>query len=453
MNMKRNESGNERPLSDLLREALSSVAITQGGSGRLDPHDYRRMVQRYRDVYDVNLRLHTFTYDVEIGDATVNERILSLLRAELAQFLREDKTHAATYAIFGGLGSGSSTEDVLKNLLKAAIVNGPNAAARAFYGELASGYLMYQQYFLLSGLRVENEIRVGDGVSLIPLPSSTQNLPGILSDLFGVDSRDFLSKTLLRVDMSVSPLLHKPEQDYTIQTGPERHFSTSVRSNDLADLNPGEFFLALTLAGDHPVFSKISWTHLGDGQIFDLRIGFGSGYAQVARNASSAVFSEAQVRQAIELYRKITGLPSDVQGYLQIPIDRWIKSKTHQGYVDRMIDLGIAFESFYLRGIRNELSFRFGLRASLYLEDGVEQRALLKREIGQIYDIRSQAVHEGTVPQQVRIEGHDVRMMDFYERSQELFKRSLLKVIEKGRVPNWGSIELGGGDEPDDDSG
>ena len=433
---------NERPLADLLGEALSSVAITRGGSGRLDPRDYRRMVQRYRA-----------TYDVEIGDATVKERTLSLMRAELAQFLREDKTHSATYAIFGGPVSGSSIEYVLKNLLEAAIVNGPIAAARAFYGEIASGYLPYQQYFLLSGLTVEHEVQVGDGLSLIPLPNSTQYLPGFLPDRFRVDSTDFLSKTLLRVDMSVSPVLHKPEQGYTIQSGPETHFNISIRSTDLADFNPGKFFLALTLVGDHPVFSKITWMHLSDEHIFDLRRGSGSGYSQDARSASSAVFSEAQVHQAIELYRKITGLPRDVEGYLEIPIDRWIKSKTHQGYVDRMIDLGIAFESFYLRGIRNELSFRFRLRASLYLEDGVDQRALLKRRFGQIYEIRSQAVHEGTVPQQVGIEGHDVRMMDFYERSQELFKRSLLKVIEKGRVPNWGSIELRGGDEPDDDSG
>ena len=386
---------NEGPLAALLSEALNSVAITQSRSGSLHPRDYRGMVQRYRAVYDLNLRLHTFTFDIHIGDATVKGNTLNLLRAELAQFLHEDKTYSATFAIFGGPGSGSSTEDILKSLMKAAVVIGPEAAARAFYVELASGYLPYQEYFLLSGIKVANEVQVGDGVSLVPLPNSTQHLPGILSDLFRVDSSDFLSKTLLRVDMWVSPLLHRPEQDYTLNSGPGRHFNRAVRSTDFADFDPGKFFLALTLVGEHPVFAAIRWTHLSDEHIFDLRIGPGSGYSQDTRCASSAVFSEAQIHQAIGLYHKITGLPRKVERQLQIPIDRWIKSKTHQGYVDRMIDLGIAFESFYLRGIRDELSFRFRLRASLYLENGVPQRRLLKKKLRQIYDIRSRQFTKG----------------------------------------------------------
>ena len=442
----------ESALADLLREALSSVAITQSRSGRVSPRDYKGMVQRYRSVYDPNLRLHTFTLDIQIGNAQVNEAILNLLRTELAQFLREDRTYSATYAILGGLGSGSSTEDILKNLLKAAIVKGPEAAAGAFYSEIASGYLPYREYFLLSGVKVEKEVHVGDGISLLPLPNNTQDLPGFLSDLFSfrVDSSEFLSKTLLSVDMSVAPLLHRPEQDYTLQSGPERHFSTAVRSADFRDFEPGKFFLALTLIGDHPVFSAIRWTSLSDDQIFNLR-GGGSGHSQDTRSGSSTVFTDDQVHQAIDLYRKITGLPRSVERQLQTPIDRWIKSKTHQGHVDRMIDLGIAFESFYLRGIRDELSFRFRLRASLHLGDGMEERKLLKKRFRQIYDIRSEAVHEGTVPERVTVEGQDVRIGEFLEKSQELFKRSLLKVIETGRLPDWASIELGGEDEIDGD--
>ena len=442
----------ERTLAALLGEALNSVTIAQR-SGRIHPRDYTRMVQRYRAAYDVNLRFHTFLYDIEIGDANFKEAILNLLRDELKQFIYEDKTYAATYAIFGGMGSGSSIEDILKTLLKAAIVNGPKAAAKAFYDEIASGYLPYREYFLLSGIKVEKEVQVCDGISLVPLPSSTQHLPSFLSDLFRVDSRDFLSKTVLRVDMSVSPVLHRPEQDYTLQSGPDKHFNIAVRSADVPNFDLGKFFLALTLVGEHPVFSTIRWTYLSDEHIFDLRIGPGSGHSYDTRSASTTVFSEAQVREALDLYRKIISLPQKVHKQLQIPIDRWIKSKTHEGYVDKMIDLGIAFESFYLRGIRDELSFRFRLRASLYLEDGMEERRLLKKDFRQIYDIRSEAVHEGSVPKQVKVEGQDVQMREFFERSQELFKRSLLKVIENGQLPDWDTIELGGGDETDDDSG
>ena len=284
---------NEAMLAALLGKALNSVSITQR-SGGIHPREYRRMVQRYRAVYDPNLRFHAFAYDIQIRDAKIREAILKLLRAELTQFIREDRTYSATYAIFGGLGSGSSIDKILENIAKAAIVKGPEAASRAFYDEFCYGCITFQHLFLLSGIKVEKEIHVFDGISLVPLPNSTNHLPGYLSDLFRIDEGDFLSKTLLKVNASISPILHKPEQNYTIQSGPDKHFNISVKSAKAADFNPGKFFLALTLVGAHPIFSAIRWPYLSDDHIFDLRLGPGSSYSYDARRASSTVFSVAQ---------------------------------------------------------------------------------------------------------------------------------------------------------------
>ena len=129
-----------------------------------------------------------------------------------------------------------------------------------------------------------------------------------------------------------------------------------------------------------------------------------------------------------------------------------MKSKTQQGYVDRVIDLGIAFESFFLRGISQEVTFRFSLRGSLYLGDGVKERSRLKRELEQFYRYRSRAVHEGTLPDKVKVDGQTMRVGQFIERSQELFKRSLLKTVESRQLPDWSTIELGGEQEVDDNS-
>ena len=155
---------------------------------------------------------------------------------------------------------------------------------------------------------------------------------------------------------------------------------------------------------------------------------------------------------AIDLYGKIIGLPRNVDKQLQIPIDRWMKSKTHQGNVDKMIDLGIAFESFYLRGIRDELSFRFRLRASLYMGEGIEQRKRLSKEFKEIYEKRSRAVHEGKLPKQVRVDGQDIPIRLFIERSQDMFKKSLLKVIQNQQLPDWNAVELGSELEAKDDA-
>ena len=120
----------------------------------------------------------------------------------------------------------------------------------------------------------------------------------------------------------MSPLLHKPEGDYTIQSGPDGHFTTAVHSTDAPDLDIGKFFLALTLVSEHPVLAAIRWTYLSDEHTFDLRIGPGSGYGASSIGASSGVVSEAQVSEAVDLYGKITALPKGVYEQLKIPIDR-----------------------------------------------------------------------------------------------------------------------------------
>ena len=288
-------------------------------------------------------------------------------------------------------------------------------------------------------------MQVLDGVTLVPLPNSAENLPSYLPYMPFSDPGQFLSKTLLRVNMAVSPLLQQPDQDHSVATWPDKHFTIAVSGADVGEFHPAKFAQALTIVGKYPVQVALRWVYLSDRHIFNLGLAGGSVSSDtwVDVRGPSTTFSETQIQEGADLYRKLAGLPDDVQRHLQIPLDRWVKSKTNQGYVDKMIDLGIALESFYLRGIRNELSFRLRLRASLHLEDGIEQRRPLMNEFRQIYDIRSTAVHEGTVPEQVNVKGQNVRISEFVDRSQELFKRSLLKVIENGRLPDWDSIELG----------
>ena len=64
-----------------------------------------------------------------------------------------------------------------------------------------------------------------------------------------------------------------------------------------------------------------------------------SGISWSGIGSSSAVFSEAQIQEGVALYRKIVSIPDDVQKKLHIPLERWVKSKTNQGFVDKIIDL------------------------------------------------------------------------------------------------------------------
>ena len=374
-----------------------------------------------------------------------------MLSNELELFIHNDKTFlaslsASTVNVVNADG-GSPIEIILQNLTRAAIVDGPENAAREFYSSIARGYFLFQTYYLLTGIKVEKEVRVIDGISLIPLPNSTVDLPSYLPDIFDVSAGEFVSKTLLKVDVSVPLTLHKSADDYIPLWGPGQHFRTLVHSAEVEDFYPQRFFQALTLVGEQLVQDAIVWRHFSDDSTFDLRraTGFSFFSPSALRITTTTNFSETQIRQAIDLYNKIVALSQDVLDHLNIPIDRWKQSKTQQGYVDKMIDLGIAFESFFLRGIKEELTFRFRLHASLYLAEGLEQRKRLMKEFRKIYQCRSEAVHEGTLPKRVTVDGQSIPIGQFIARAEELFKKSLLKVIESGRLPDWDSIELGAG--------
>ena len=438
---------NVTPLAELLREALKSVAITDSRLGHLHPNAYRQLVRRCKSTYEPTLRFQVHLYDIQIKDAAIAEAILNLLRQELQQYIRDDKTFSASFAIIGGAGGGSPIKDVLKNLMKEAIISGPENAARSFYASIARGYMVFQYYYLLTGIKVEEQVHVLDGISLIPLPNRTADLPAHLPSTFNVSAVEFLSKTLLKVDLSVSPILHMPTEAYTFASGPDEHFQTRIHSADVEDFHPGRFFHALTLVGEQPVQAALTWSHIRDYEIFHLSLGMGTGSyssSSASTAATSTDFSQTHIRQAVDIYHKIVDLPPEVLDHLEIPIDRWMRSKTQRGYVDKMIDLGIAFESFFLRGISHELTFRFSLRGSLYLGRNLEEVIRIMSELKELYRYRSRAVHEGTLPDKVSVNGESVAISQVIERGQELFKQSLLKVIECRNLPDWSTIELGG---------
>lgn len=107
-----------------------------------------------------------------------------------------------------------------------------------------------------------------------------------------------------------------------------------------------------------------------------------------------------------------------------------------------MIDLGIAFESIYLSDIedpRQELRFRLRLHAALYLGKDKDDRERLMKEVKDIYDWRSSAVHKGRLPKKTK----NKEITDFLADAQDLCRDSILKIIEDKEFPDWNQLILG----------
>ena len=112
-----------------------------------------------------------------------------------------------------------------------------------------------------------------------------------------------------------------------------------------------------------------------------------------------------------------------------------------------MIDLGIAFETLYVPakvpGKSRKIVYNLKKNASRYLGKNKENREKLKRKIKVIYACRCDAAHEGKLGDSVTIDGKSITMSKFIEKSQNLCRKSIIRILEDGKFPDWNNLVLG----------
>lgn len=155
---------------------------------------------------------------------------------------------------------------------------------------------------------------------------------------------------------------------------------------------------------------------------------------------------QSEIDRAKDLYQILIKLNSETQEKLQIPIDRWLKSKSNKDPIDKIIDLGIAFEALYLSDISEptELAFRLRLRASWFLGKDKAHREKLMKDFNKIYEWRSKSVHTGKLPKKTKktpFTSEEVE--EFITRAQGLCRESIMKILEDGEFPDWNDLILG----------
>lgn len=194
--------------------------------------------------------------------------------------------------------------------------------------------------------------------------------------------------------------------------------------------------------------SILDWGYIEPDELFGV---VGHGVIPTARCIlpnepfSSNRISETQIPKIKRLYEVLVKLNPKSREKLQIAIDSWIKSKAGDNPEDKIIDLGIAFEAFYLsEGTKDQLTLQFRLRAAWHLGEDKEQRKRLMKEFQAIYDWRSTVVHTGKLPNKTRrtpFTPEEVRA--FIKKAQDLCRESILKILESGEFPDWNDLILG----------
>jgi hypothetical protein len=304
---------------------------------------------------------------------------------------------------------------------------------------------------LESETKDSREIPVSDGIRLVLFPLNPSELPPYLFDqkfnsvLSSAGPSVFRQKTVLIIDHTVSPLLSKPS------TENKNQFEIKTKSAEFPNFDVEKFCQAFSLVSNYPVEPVLQWSYIDQDELFNPQsvtteiLDLGT----PKEKSSITIIDETRMEKIKDRYKELINLSSEVEEKLQIPIDRWIQSKTEDNPVDKIIDLGIALESLYLSGTesKSEIRFRFSLHAAWHLGEDKEHREGLMKKFKAIYDWRSAVVHTGKLPEKGRgkkkksYTQEEVR--EFIRNAQDLCRQSLIKILEDGEFPDWGNLILG----------
>ena len=451
----------KQKLRQLLNEAMMCLEIRRSGTkpSLLPMQVYRMLLQQRWTSYSEDLGILIF--DPHIVSETTKSKLLDFIRVEFAPFIHEDRIQSAIFFLSGGLYSGDHLERLLEQLLKIAIVRGIEGAVSAFDRCTKETHGSFQYIALLEGIRLEAEIQVFEGMRLVPLSRSTSELPYYLPNLSAWYEEigfplSLHKKTLLIIDASISPIFQKPDpelfrpgshdDDLPFQVGAGGGQFPNFKVEDFYE----KFCQALSLACHSAVQISVKWPFLAADELFNLRVAGGGSTLSIwaARNSifgGSIKVRETQIKEAKRLYHILVNLDSNIREKLRIPIDRWLKSKTDENPVDKMIDLGIALEALYVPDSgRGEIRFKLAVRAAWHLGKDKDDRNNLLTKFKQIYDHRSNAVHSGQLDEKVKFGKGRIPISEFIEKARDLCHQSIMKILEDGQFPNWNDLILGG---------
>ena len=489
----------KQELRQLLHEAMGKLIILYEHRPSPIPMDvYKRYLKERWKYYGVDFLSFSFSTSfwlVIVGENTEsklfdsinrNTKLINFIEEQLAPFFHGNWIQTGSYIVESGFTDGSrlfysrcgsnQSHHILQRLLEIAIVRGIEEAVLAFdrscCPEGVHGFFQYVA--LIEGLKVETEIQIYEGVRLVPLPSlNTEKitsevigyLPGFSFHSFMGQANTFFGKTLLVIDHPGFSMFHKPPERLFEHGTPVVDLSFEVEEHDVKFQNRKEinafiksFLQALSLVCNSCFEIYHAGWYLGDDKSLHAQQGTTITQSPFMKRDPFRGFAEAkqfEIDKAKYLYDRLINLNRGTLEKLQIPINRWIKSKTSQTSEDKIIDLAIALESLYLSDIPEptELSFRLRLHAAWYLREKIKDRDELMKDFNKIYEWRSSVVHNGKLPEKEIGRKRNGKkktrpytreeISEFMEKTQDLCKESIVKILEDGEFPDWKSLILG----------
>lgn len=357
---------------------------------------------------------------VHTGTVTSVSRLVAYLKqdADLEPFHEKYQTYPG--------GTQSVDERFLATwLLLRARETGTDGAIADLERYLVTEKVPFLPVIALAGVELQRTCSLGRGVQLVPwetLPASywKERLDQSAGDVFFYP---FYRPT--------AALLRSEEVSVVHEAVPRTQLPVSLSDEDLRDA-----LLCMTLIGPSAPLAIGSWTQAAEWAPVQPA---GSSHGYPGRTVRR-VYDDADQQRLRVLHDKFLVLPDAEKQHYRIPLARLNSAMRRPTWVDSAIDLGIALESIFLQDLepdRGELTFRLRARAARFLAVDVQERRNLFQFFGDLYGLRSNAVHSGTVPANVR--GRDTQ--EVLNRGYELVAASIERIILTG-APDWLGVLL-----------
>lgn len=276
----------------------------------------------------------------------------------------------------------------------------------------------------LTGLKVDCQCDLGFGIALIPwesIPASYHK--HTLSTRF-LASLGFKWPSAALVKERLLPKLH-------VSTEEERQRSR------LDDSEMHDALLCINVVGPFASEVLVSWL---DPPQWAPVIGVTYSMPYPEGRSRHDAWTSEHCEAASKLFKTFRTLSAGAKDALRVPLQRLSIAMRRLSNVDSAIDLGIALEALFLNDLqddRGELTFRLRLRVARYLEQNSTNREALFRIIGDLYTLRSKAVHTGQTPKDIK--GRTTS--ELLEEGFQLTAAAIRRHVYEG-PPDWSKVQL-----------
>ena len=418
-------------LRELLDRVLLAVQVHRQDE-LIDLSEYRDVLLRARASNNIHDISRVNLYEVKIQSQSLTDEVQRLIEQALSRYIHDNKVRTAGAAIYGLSHVAFSMDALLERLLNLSIMLGAEGATGSFVNSIEADTCPYRKLTLVGGVTLQEEMLLYDGIRLLPLPDTDESPPAAYPSLLP-DSEfrhRFRKAVVIDEDRIASPRFNRPDN--------KSEFVTKSISEQVSDFDPRSFCLMLSLVTETYAYVSMQWTSLPDDEFTNLLSGSAYRYVGVRSPEDRDAISVVQIEEARVLYEKFKRLPDHIQKGLTTTLVRLAESASGKEIDDRILDLGIALESFYLDKIEAELSFRLRLRAAKHLEDSLDKRKQIAKTIKDFYDVRSKVVHTGSPPMTA---SELAARWGILSSAQDVCRRSIRKILDEG-MPEWADLDL-----------